>query len=180
MPKSKHYIMLDIKSKILNIKGGVGVGKSICLQTLRGNLEFSPTTYIIYKSLALYRLDFYFMRISMQSGVAKLILFGINATTIKIVTYHEHGIFSWLSVIRFQYLWSPIIKNQMTNVVTKVHFLLYYHFYIIFFLSMIYKSMYLLQCIEVKLYRFFYFFILLGNQNIFLCLFFDFFFAYLF
>ena len=26
MPKSKHYIMLDIKSKILNIKGGVGVG----------------------------------------------------------------------------------------------------------------------------------------------------------
>ena len=103
----------------------------------------------------------------MQSGVAKLILFGINATTIKIVTYHEHGIFSWLSVIRFQYLWSPIIKNQMTNVVTKVHFLLYYHFYIIFFLSMIYKSMYLLQCIEVKLYKFFYFFILLGNQNIF-------------
>ena len=64
----------------------------------------------------------------------------------------------------------------MTNVVTKVHFLLYYHFYIIFFLSVIYKSMYLLQCIEVKLYRFFYFFILLGNQNIFLCLFFDFFF----
>ena len=118
----------------------------------------------------------------MQSGVAKLILFGINATPIKIVTYHEHGIFSWLSVIRFQYLWSPIIKNQMTNVVTKVHFLLYYHFYIIFFffLSMIYKSMYLLQCIEVKLYRFFYFFILLGNQNIFLCLFFYFLFLHTF
>ena len=82
----------------------------------------------------------------MQSGVAKLILFGINATTIKIVTYHEHGIFSWLSVIRFQYLRSPIIKNQMTNVVTKVHFLLYYHFYIIFFFFFFYQ-LYINPCI---------------------------------